>query len=69
LARYIATCARPHHRARAALARHLGAVDAVELAHRALDLVDRDPPAVGREDVGQLLLGELERDLLPVSWA
>ena len=59
LARYIATWrGRTTARARRLL-RHLGAVDAVELADRALDLVDRDPPAVGREDIGQLLLGQL----------
>ena len=56
---------RAHHRAGAALARHLAAVDAVELADGALDLVDRDPAAIGRENVGQLLLGQLQGHFLP----
>ena len=56
---------RPDHGARAALAAHLAAVNAVELAHGALDLVDRDPPAIGRQDIGQLLFGQLQGHFLP----
>jgi hypothetical protein len=59
LARYIATW-RGRTTARAALGGHFRAVDAIELAHRALDLVDRDAAAVGREDIGQLLFGQLQ---------
>ena len=48
----------------ATLGGHFGAVDAVELADGALDLVDGDAFAVGGEDVGELFLGEGERDRL-----
>src|SRR5690606_8487945 len=50
---------RAYNRAGAALARHFSSVDSVELANRALDLVDRDSAAVGRQDVGQLLFSQL----------
>ena len=41
-----------NHRAGAPLRTHFLPVDPVKLADRALDLVDRDAPAVCREDVG-----------------
>src|SRR3546814_10047203 len=56
--------ARAHDGAGAALGAHLGAVDAVELAYRPLDLVNGDAAAVGREDVGKLFLRKLQRDSL-----
>ena len=64
LDRYIATC-RGRTTARAALGGHFRPVNPIELAHRALDLVNRDSATVGREDIGELFLGELQRHFLP----
>ena len=69
LARYIATWRGRTTRAGSALRCHLGAIHPVELAHGALDLVDGDPAAVGRKDIGQLFLGQLERHGLAGHWA
>ncbi|MEA3057905.1 MAG: hypothetical protein QOF34_720, partial [Sphingomonadales bacterium] len=45
--------------------RHLGLANAIMLGDLGLDLVDRDPPLVGAQYIGQHLLDEGDVDLTP----
>src|SRR3546814_9375136 len=57
--------ARAGDRADAALRRHLGLVEPVVRAHRALDLVDRDARTRATDIFGETVLGEREIDRRP----
>src|SRR3546814_4851483 len=57
--------ARAGDRADAALRRHLGLVEPVVRAHRALDLVDRDARTRATDIFGEPVLGEREIDRRP----
>ena len=56
--------ARPNNCSCAAFGRHFTAVNPVKLAYGTLNLVNRDPAAIGRKNIGQLLLGQLQGHFL-----